>query len=156
MVNAQQLFIICWLILLQMFDFGMLQVLLTSLVWKQQIKLARPNSSYKLVSVLWCQDIFNFFVTNSTLTHSFLMHTFSTAWKHQKTWRFSNVFRGVEKECIRNKWVKWCRSKLKDSNALLIMLVLVMLVLILVLRLVLFFFFWDSDWRLSREPTTKI
>ena len=94
MVNAQQLFIICWLILLQMFDFGMLQVLLTSLVWKQQIKLARPNSSYKLVSVLWCQDIFNFFVTNSTLTHSFLMHTFSAAWKHQKTLRFSNVFRG--------------------------------------------------------------
>ena len=29
-----------------------------------------------------------------TLTNSFSMHPFSTPWKHQKTWRFSDVFKG--------------------------------------------------------------
>ena len=28
------------------------------------------------------------------LNHSFLMYSFSTPWKHQKTVRFSDVFRG--------------------------------------------------------------
>ena len=28
------------------------------------------------------------------LTHSFQMHPYSTTWKHQKTVRFSDVFRG--------------------------------------------------------------
>ena len=31
---------------------------------------------------------------SSSLTHSFPMHPFSTPWKHQKTARFSDVFRG--------------------------------------------------------------
>ena len=34
------------------------------------------------------------------------MLPFSTPWKHQKTLRFSDVFRGAEKGCIRNEWVK--------------------------------------------------
>ena len=38
-------------------------------------------------------------------THSFLMHPFSTPWKHKKTVRFSDVFRGVEKVCIGNEGV---------------------------------------------------
>ena len=33
------------------------------------------------------------------------MHPFSTPWKHQKTERFSDIFRGVEKGCIGNEWV---------------------------------------------------
>ena len=36
------------------------------------------------------------------LTHSFPMHPFSTRWKHYLT-----DFRGVEKGCIVNKWVKF-------------------------------------------------
>ena len=39
------------------------------------------------------------------LTHSFPMHPFSTLWKHQKTVRFSDIFRGVEKGCTGNEWV---------------------------------------------------
>ena len=39
-----------------------------------------------------------------TLTHLFPMHPFSTPWKHQKTVRFSYVFRGNKKGCIGNKW----------------------------------------------------
>ena len=39
------------------------------------------------------------------------VHPFSTPWKHQNTSRFSDVFRGVEKGCIGDKWVnlfkKW-------------------------------------------------
>ena len=33
----------------------------------------------------------------TALTHSFPMHPFSTPWKHQKTLRFSDVFRGQKK-----------------------------------------------------------
>ena len=40
------------------------------------------------------------------LTHSFPMHSFSTTWKHRKTARFCDVFRGVEEGCIGNKWVR--------------------------------------------------
>ena len=40
------------------------------------------------------------------LTHSFPMHSFSTPWKHRKTARFCDVFRGVEEGCIGNKWVR--------------------------------------------------
>ena len=38
------------------------------------------------------------------LTHLFLMHPFSAPWKHQKTVRFSDIFRDRE-GCIGNKWV---------------------------------------------------
>ena len=38
------------------------------------------------------------------LIHSFPVHPFYTLWKHQKTVRFSHVFRGVEKGCIRKEW----------------------------------------------------
>ena len=33
------------------------------------------------------------------------IHPFSTPWKHQKTVRFSDIFKGVQKGCIGNKWV---------------------------------------------------
>ena len=43
-------------------------------------------------------------VQRCSLTHLFSVHPFSTPWKRQKRrfWRFQ----GVEKRCIRNKWVK--------------------------------------------------
>ena len=31
---------------------------------------------------------------NDILTHLFPMYPFSAPWKHQKTWRFSDVFKG--------------------------------------------------------------
>ena len=34
------------------------------------------------------------------LTHSFPVHPFSTLWKHQKTLRFSDVFRGYRKGAL--------------------------------------------------------
>ena len=34
------------------------------------------------------------------LTHLFRMHPFSTPWKHQKTLRFSDVFRGKRKDAL--------------------------------------------------------
>ena len=41
------------------------------------------------------QQIFNISITNfDTLTHLLPMHLFSTPWKHQKTIRFSDAFRG--------------------------------------------------------------
>ena len=46
---------------------------------------------------------FSAYSVTSELTHLFPMHLFSTPWKHQKTVRFSNVFRGVEKVCTGNK-----------------------------------------------------
>ena len=37
---------------------------------------------------------YNYMLTQKIcLTHSFPMHPFSTPWKHQKTLRFSDVFR---------------------------------------------------------------
>ena len=33
------------------------------------------------------------------------MHPFSCTWKHRKTLKFSDVFRGLEKGCIGSKWV---------------------------------------------------
>ena len=36
----------------------------------------------------------------NSLTHSFRMHPFSTPWKHQKTLRFSDVFRGWRKDAL--------------------------------------------------------
>ena len=39
------------------------------------------------------------------------MHPFSTPWKHQKTLRFSNVFRGYRKGALET-------NELKDLNAL--------------------------------------
>ena len=36
----------------------------------------------------------------NSLTHLFPMHPFSTAWKHQKTLRFSDVFRGQRKSAL--------------------------------------------------------
>ena len=44
-------------------------------------------------------------VLPSSLTHSFPVHPFSTPLKHQKTLRFSGIFRGVEKGFIGNEWV---------------------------------------------------
>ena len=38
------------------------------------------------------------------------MHPFSVPWKHQKTLRFSDVFREVEKGCIGNEWVNNCEQ----------------------------------------------
>ena len=37
---------------------------------------------------------------NDILTHLFPMHPFSAPWKHQKTWRFSDVFKGERKGAL--------------------------------------------------------
>ena len=50
------------------------------------------------------------FETFCMFTHSFPMHPFSTLRKHKRTVRFSFVFRGVEKGCIRNEWVNYLMS----------------------------------------------
>ena len=43
----------------------------------------------------------------SLLIHSFPVRSFSTHWKHQKTVRFSDVFKGyIAKVCIGNEWIK--------------------------------------------------
>ena len=41
-----------------------------------------------------------------SLTHMFPIHPFCTLWKHKKSLRFSDVFKGLEKGCIVNKWFK--------------------------------------------------
>ena len=43
-------------------------------------------------------DLWN--TVSNYLTHSFPMHSFSTPWKHQKTVRFSDVFRGWRKGAL--------------------------------------------------------
>ena len=53
------------------------------------------------------------------LTHLFLMHPFSSPWKHQKTVRFSDIFRGKRK-CTAKKWVKWRYTGLIHLYALFI------------------------------------
>ena len=65
------------------------------------------------------QSLFYSKITKDSLTHSFPMHPFPTAWKHLKTSENRKVFwcfQGVEKGCIGNEWVKtktsmhlvWC------------------------------------------------
>ena len=46
-------------------------------------------------TILYWWDLWFFWLQNiHFLTHSFPMHPFSTSWKHQKTVRLSDVFRG--------------------------------------------------------------
>ena len=47
------------------------------------------------------------------------MHPFSSPWKHQKTVRFSDIFRGKRK-CTAKKWVKWRYTGLIHLYALFI------------------------------------
>ena len=58
-------------------------------------------------SVWWSIHYFLFIrFRKIDLTHLPPMHSFSTPGKYQKTLRFSDVFRGLEKRFIGNKWVK--------------------------------------------------
>ena len=41
------------------------------------------------------------------LTHSFPMHPFSTSWKHQKTLRFPDVFRGQRKSILESNGLNY-------------------------------------------------
>ena len=52
----------------------------------------------------WCSNFKTF--TKHFLTHSFPVHPFSTPWKHQKTLRFSDVFRGQRKGALRTIGLK--------------------------------------------------
>ena len=45
------------------------------------------------------------------LTHLLPMDPFSTPRKHQKTLRFSDIFRGVEKGCTGNKLVNVLKTQ---------------------------------------------
>ena len=52
-----------------------------------------------------------------SLTYSFPMHTFSTPWKHQKTVRFSEVFRGYRKGAlITNGLISFGRSAISEAK----------------------------------------
>ena len=53
-----------------------------------QIAFAKVNISNAMVKKDLCPR---------TLTYLFPMHPFSTSWKHKKTIRFSDVFRGRER-----------------------------------------------------------
>ena len=51
----------------------------------------------------------------SNLTHLLPMHTFSTPWKHQKTFRYSDVFKGLRKSALRTNGLT--RLSVKNSRA---------------------------------------
>ena len=64
------------------------------------------------VSIYWVTFLtFNLVVRGEALvgmfqlTDLFLMHPFSTPWKHYKTVRFSDISEGGERGSIGNKWV---------------------------------------------------
>ena len=85
--------------------FRQLAICLTFGIRHETLYLHLISEKYFLAN---SSKLFNVSVTrNNTdiLTHSFLMHPFSTPWKHQETLRSSDVFQGVEKECIGNEWV---------------------------------------------------
>ena len=47
------------------------------------------------------------------------MHPFSAPRKHSKTLWFSDVFKGVEKVCIENEWIRfWLRMEWAAANYL--------------------------------------
>ena len=50
---------------------------------------------------------FNLFVPNAPILHP---------WKHQKTLRLSDIFRGVEKGCIVSEWVSFTSSNKIFTN----------------------------------------
>ena len=54
---------------------------------------------YLYLMISWVQ-ILIFPKHTYLLTHSFPIHSFSTPWKHQKTIRFSDVFRGEKKGAL--------------------------------------------------------
>ena len=64
-----------------------------------------------LVKGLFCVDLKE--KKDAKLTHSFSINPFPTPWKHQKTVRLPDVFWGVEKGWIGNKWVKNTTGRLK-------------------------------------------
>ena len=58
------------------------------------------------------------YLSNNNLTHSFPMHPFCTPWKHQKTFRFSDVFRGYRKGALgTNKLIIITTIKLSGVKA---------------------------------------
>ena len=59
-------------------------------------------------------DFYLKYITMTTLTHSFPMHPFSTPWKHQKTVRFSDVFREQRKGALGANGLN--RNKLNDPK----------------------------------------
>ena len=59
-------------------------------------------------------DFYLKYITMTTLTHSFPMHPFSTPWKHEKTVRFSDVFREQRKGALGTNGLN--RNKVNDQK----------------------------------------
>ena len=55
----------------------------------------------------WRFENFFLFVLYNVLTHLFPMHPFSTPCKHQKIFRFSDVFRGLRKGALGTNGLIW-------------------------------------------------
>ena len=71
-----------------------------------------PNISFRKLAFFYQSNIimntiYDYIFYFQSLTYLFPMYPFSIPWKHQKTLRFSDVFRGVEKGCIWNKWANF-------------------------------------------------
>ena len=49
---------------------------------------------FPLLKKFWYENFLQRLVEQNQLTHSFPMQPFLTPWKHQKTVRFSDIFRG--------------------------------------------------------------
>ena len=64
------------------------------------------------------------------LTYLFPIQSFSTLGRHQKTLLFSDVFRGVEKGCIGNKWVQNPVIKIIITMTMMIIIIVIIIILI--------------------------
>ena len=88
------------------------------------IRMTSMKSLINLCCHLWTnfECIYFWNLARFSLTHSFPMHSL-TSWKHHKTLRFSDVFIGVVKGCIGNKWVNALKINLpfyiQDSHVTL-------------------------------------
>ena len=65
------------------------------------------STNFKFISFLvWAPSIYLLFYLQFIINAFVTNAPFLCPWKHQKSLRFSDVFQGLEKGCIGNKWVK--------------------------------------------------
>ena len=75
-------------------------------------KWTRKFWTWKWVSDLWVLDK----IFQPMLTHLFPMHPFSTRWKHQKTVRFSDVFRGQRRGALGTNALTLLKQSSLEAN----------------------------------------
>ena len=93
-------------------------------------KWVKPTFAFHIDTVIsfslqfkWLVFKWNVTMISNGLTHSSLMHPFSTPWKHKKTVRFSDVFRGKRRSTLGTNWLMclkfilnmfaWCAMNLE-------------------------------------------